>query len=41
VISLPDRDRVARLRIGDIDAHPERFDELISEIAMGRSILEG
>jgi hypothetical protein len=41
VISLPDRDHVARLRIGDIDAHPERFDELISEIAMGRSILEG
>jgi hypothetical protein len=40
VIPLPGEDHVARLRIRDIAAHPERFDELISEIAMGRSILE-
>jgi hypothetical protein len=40
VIPLPREDHVARLRIRDIAAHPERFDELISEIAMGRSILE-
>jgi len=40
VVPLPDEDHVARLRIRDIAAHPERFDELISEIAMGRSILE-
>jgi hypothetical protein len=40
VIPLPGEDHVARLRIRDISAHPERFDELISEIAMGRSILE-
>jgi hypothetical protein len=41
VAPLPDEDHVARLRIRDFAAHPERFDELISEIAMGRSILEG
>jgi hypothetical protein len=41
VMPLPDDDYVARLRIRDAAAHPERFDELISEIAMGRSILEG
>ncbi|MBW2289599.1 MAG: hypothetical protein JRG90_17485 [Deltaproteobacteria bacterium] len=38
---LPGEDHVARLRIRDLVEHPERFDELISEIAMGRSILEG
>jgi hypothetical protein len=38
--ALPNEDFVARLRIRDLAAHPERFDELISEIAMGRSILE-
>jgi hypothetical protein len=38
---LPGEDHVARLRIRDLAAHPERFDELIGEIAMGRSILEG
>jgi len=38
---LPGEDHVARLRIQDLAQHSERFDELISEIAMGRSILEG
>jgi hypothetical protein len=41
VAPLRDDDHVARLRIRDAVAHPERFDDLISEIAMGRSILEG
>jgi hypothetical protein len=40
VAALPNEDFVARLRIRDLANHPERFDELISEIAMGRSILE-
>jgi len=41
VSPLPDEDYVARLRILGAADHPERFDELLSEIAMGRSILEG
>ncbi|MDH3686174.1 MAG: hypothetical protein OEP95_08100 [Myxococcales bacterium] len=41
VDSLPDADHVARVRIGDLDKSAERLDEVISEIAMGRSILEG
>jgi hypothetical protein len=41
VDSLPDADHVARVRIGELDRSPERLDEVISEIAMGRSILEG
>jgi len=40
VAALPNEDFVARLRIRDLETRPERFDELISEIAMGRSILE-
>jgi len=41
VMPLSEEDHVARLRIRDFATHPERFDEMISEIAMGRSILEG
>jgi hypothetical protein len=41
VVPLAGEDFVARLRISDLSTHPERFDELIAEIAMGRSILEG
>jgi hypothetical protein len=41
VEALPDDDHVARLRIRDLASHPERLDEVIGEIAMGRSILEG
>lgn len=41
VSPLPGEDYVARLRILGAAEHPERFDELLSEIAMGRSILEG
>ncbi len=40
VEALPDDDQVARFRIRDLDVHPERLDEVIGEIAMGRSILE-
>ena len=37
---LTDVDHVARLRIRELATHPERLDEVIGEIAMGRSILE-
>ena len=40
VESLPDDDHVARFRVCGLDNHPERLDEVIGEIAMGRSILE-
>jgi hypothetical protein len=39
--ALPDPDHVARFRIAGATAHPERIDEVVMEIAMGRSILEG
>jgi len=38
---LPDADHVARFRIQGAAARPERIDEALAEIAMGRSILEG
>jgi hypothetical protein len=41
VDALPDPDHVARFRIRDAATHPERIDEVVAEIAMGRSILEG
>jgi hypothetical protein len=41
VTGLPDPDHVARMRIADAAAHPERIDEVVTEIAMGRSLLEG
>ncbi|HXV37001.1 MAG TPA: hypothetical protein VEC18_07620, partial [Myxococcota bacterium] len=34
-------DHVARIRIRDFATHPERLNDVIGEIAMGRSILEG
>ena len=39
--ALPDQDHVARLRVRGLVERPERLDEVIREIAMGRSILEG
>ena len=39
--ALSDADHVARLRIQDLDGHPERLDDVVAEIGMGRSILEG
>jgi hypothetical protein len=41
VEALPDADHVARLRVRDLARQPERFDEVLGEIAMGRSLLEG
>jgi hypothetical protein len=40
VEQLPDTDHVARMRVRDRVAHPERLDDIVAEIAMGRSILE-
>ncbi len=39
--ALPDDDHVARMRVHGLHREPGRLDELISEIAMGRSIVEG
>jgi len=41
VSALPDADHVSRFRIAGAAAHPERVDEVVGEIAMGRSLLEG
>jgi hypothetical protein len=38
---LADADHVARFRARGLVSHPERLDEVIAEIAMGRSLLEG
>jgi hypothetical protein len=40
VQALPDDDHVARFLVDELDVHPERLDEVVGEIAMGRSILE-
>jgi hypothetical protein len=39
--ALPDADHVARATVRRLALHPERIDELLAEVAMGRSILEG
>ena len=39
--ALRDEDHVARLRVRDLASRPERLEEVIGEVAMGRSILEG
>jgi hypothetical protein len=39
--ALPDEDHVARARVEALAARPERLEEVIGEIVMGRSILEG
>lgn len=41
VEALPDADHVARFRVAQVEARPDRLDEVIAEIGMGRSILEG
>ena len=38
---LPATDYVARVRVPDFAANPDRLDDVIGEVAMGRSILEG
>jgi hypothetical protein len=40
VESRPDADHVSRFRIQDLERHPERLEEVVAEIAMGRSLLE-
>lgn len=40
VESRADADHVARFRIAGLTSNPDRMDELIGEIAMGRSLLE-
>ena len=40
VTALPDADHVARFQIADLDRYPERLDDVIGMIAMGRSIIE-
>jgi len=40
VEARPNADHVARCRIRELAAHPERMEELIGEIAMGRTLLE-
>jgi len=37
---LSDEDHVARVRVRELPTRPERLDEVIAEIAMGRSIFE-
>ena len=41
VTALPDPDDVERFRIAGAVEHPERIDEVVAEIAMGRTLLEG
>ena len=41
VDALPDDDHVARVRVRDVDARPERLDEVVAEIGMSRELLEG
>ena len=39
--ALPDADHVARFRARGVAHDPQRLDDVLAEIAMGRSILEG
>jgi hypothetical protein len=39
--ALRDEDHVARMRVRGLAERPERLDDLLAEVAMGRSILEG
>jgi len=41
VEALPDEDHVARCRVRNLPGMPQRLDDVIAEVAMGRSILEG
>jgi len=40
-VAMPGADRVGRLRIDDLGAHPERMEALIGEIVRHKSILYG
>jgi hypothetical protein len=41
IVPLRDEDHVARLLARGLPEKPERLDEVLAEVAMGRSILEG
>jgi hypothetical protein len=41
VESLPGADHIARVRVIGLAEQPERLEEVLAEIAMGRSVLEG
>jgi len=41
VDALPDDDHVARLRVRELEAKPERLEELVAEIGMSRALLDG
>ena len=41
MLPATDEDHVARFRVRDLASQPERVDELVAEIGMGRSVLEG
>lgn len=41
VVPLTDEDHVARFRIREMAANPDRLEEVVREIGLGRSILEG
>lgn len=41
VEALSDADHVARFRVAELATRPERMEEIVAEIAMGRSVLEG
>ncbi len=41
VEALSDADHVARIRVLGLGEHPERLEEIVNEISMSRSILEG
>jgi hypothetical protein len=40
VESRPDADHVARFHVRELERYPDRLEEIIGEIAMGRSMLE-
>ena len=41
VEALASNDHVARVRVRELATHGERLDDVVAEIAMGRSIFEG
>lgn len=41
VVPASDEDHVARFRVRNLAEKPDRLDELVAEIGMGRSVLEG
>jgi hypothetical protein len=40
IVALSDEDHVARMRVRELSTRPERLDDVIAEVAMGRSLFE-